>query len=176
MDEQAAKAFIDMMVMCFACDLTRVGTLQFTDYHDPHFPWLGLPIPGTYDSWHTMIHEVPNGGDPAPVQGAMDWYMDRLAYLITSLASTPDGPDGAGRLLDRMLVVSTSEFGNGGTHSTAELPYVLAGQAGGALTTNRHVNASGRTSGELYAGFLRLFGFDDTCFGWSDACAGPLEL
>ncbi len=176
LDDQSAKAFIDMMVMCFACGLTRVGTLQFTDYHDPHFPWLGLPIPGSYDSWHTMIHEVPNGGDTAPVQGAMDWYMNQLAYLITSLANTPDGPEGTGRLLDRMLVVSTSEFGNGGTHDTSRLPFVLAGQAGGALVTNRHVDAEGATSGDLYAGILRLMGFDDTCFGWADACSTPLDL
>jgi len=176
LDDQAAKAFIDMMVMSFACDLTRVGTLQFTDYHDPHFPWLGLPIPGTYDSWHTMIHEVPNGGDPAPVQGAMDWYMLQLAYLITSLANTIDGPDGTGRLLDRMLVVSLSEFGNGGTHSTQQLPVVLAGQVGGALATGRHVAAEGATSGELFAGILGLFGFEDQCFGWAEECSGPLGL
>ena len=34
---------MDMMVMAMACDLTRVGTFQWTDTEAKHtFPWLNL--------------------------------------------------------------------------------------------------------------------------------------
>ncbi|MCA9716052.1 MAG: DUF1552 domain-containing protein, partial [Myxococcales bacterium] len=45
-DADASRAFIDLMVMAMACDLARVGTLQYTNYHGPTYPWLGHGIPG----------------------------------------------------------------------------------------------------------------------------------
>lgn len=172
-DDASMPAFIDLMVMAFACGLTNVGTLHFTNANDPRFPFLGLDIPAAFGTWHTMIHDGPSSGYEPIIVAAMQWYSAQLAYLLDRLADTPDGD---GTLLDRVLVLAASELGDGQLHSFTELPIVLAGRAGGRLETGRHVVASGTDLGGLFTGLLQLLGWDDESFGWPDACGAPLVL
>jgi Protein of unknown function (DUF1552) len=160
------------MVMAMACDMTRVGTLQYTHYHDPNYPWLGDVLLG-YPEWHSLVHDVPNIADLSTVRSVFAWYMGELDYLVGELAAMPDGE---GRLLDNMLVLATSELGDGATHATTPLPVVLAGQCGGKLATGRHLGLQGARMGELYLTFLGMFGADDTVFGNPAHCSGPLTL
>ncbi|MEM6993707.1 MAG: DUF1552 domain-containing protein, partial [Myxococcota bacterium] len=53
-DDTSSRAFIDLMVMALACDMTRVGTLQYTHYHSPHYPFVPADVPGSYAEWHSM--------------------------------------------------------------------------------------------------------------------------
>lgn len=172
-DDLSSRAFIDLMVMALACDLTRVGTLQYTNYHSPHYPWLPVDVPGSYAEWHGLVHDIPNLSDAAAPRGVYTWYMEELAYLLQALANTPDGD---GSLLDHMLVMSTSELSNGATHSTNGLPIVLAGGLDGALETGRHVDLAGARTGELFVSFLNWFGADDTVFGNPAYCDGPVSV
>src|SRR5262249_3081705 len=91
-DNTSAKARIDNLVLGMACDLARVGSLQFTQYNGPTFPWLKQPIPGAYLGWHDMIHT--GQADPT-ARGAMvavqSWYASQVAYLLDRLAAIPEG-------------------------------------------------------------------------------------
>ncbi|MBC8074035.1 MAG: DUF1552 domain-containing protein [Deltaproteobacteria bacterium] len=171
-DDVGLTAFIDLVVMAIACDLTRVATLHFTNAYDPRFPFLGLDLPAGYGSWHTMIHDAPGTADEATVIAAMQWYSAMLAVLLDRLADTPDGE---GTLLDRVLVLCISELGDGKLHSFTELPIVLAGRAGG-LDTGRHLDAAGHDLGGFYTGVLQRLGFDDETFGFAPASGAPLVL
>jgi hypothetical protein len=73
-------------------------------------------------------------------------------------------PDG-NTLLDNSLVLWISEFGNGGAHSTEDLPVVLAGGAGGRLATGRHLERDSYTTNDLYTSILNLFDVPDRSFG-----------
>jgi hypothetical protein len=159
--------------MAIACDLTRVATLHFTNAYDPRFPFLGLDLPSSYGSWHTMIHDAPGTSDEATVIAVMQWYSAMLAVLLDRLADTPDGE---GSLLDRVLVLCISELGDGKLHSFTDLPIVLAGRANGRLETGRHLAATGHDLGGFYTGVLQQLGFDDETFGFAPASGAPLVL
>ncbi len=172
-DNVSSRAFIDLMVMALACDMARVGTLQYTNYHGPHYPWLAEDVPGAYPEWHSMVHDIPNMGDPNVPRAVYRWYMEEYAYLLQQLAETPDGD---GSLLDNMLVMSVSELGDAAAHGTSSLPIVLAGGLGGQLQTGRHVDLGGARTGELFTTFLQWFGASDTVFGNPAYCNGPVSV
>lgn len=169
-DVNSSRLMIDLMVMALACDLTRVGTLQYTRYHDPVYPWLDLGIPLGYTEWHALVHDIPNMQDLTVPRRVYRWYMEELNYLVDQLALMPDQD---GTLLDNMLLFSTAEMADP-DHSNDRMPLVLAGRLGGALTTGRHLNLTGTRLGEVYAGFLNLFGGTDQTFGAPEYCDGPV--
>ena len=155
-DNISAPIQIDLMVLAMACELSNVGTLNFTDGHGPYFPWIEEPQPIVppppegwsgdvnemppdfgYTEWHDMIHRGLNedqesiaaGRSPEPgLIAGMRWYSETFAYLLERLAATPAVEGGS--LLDTTLVTWLSEFGNGGWHAPRRLPTVLAGTMG----------------------------------------------
>jgi hypothetical protein len=172
-DDVSSRAFIDLMVMALACDMARVGTLQYTNYHGPAYSWLPVDVPGSYPEWHSLVHDIPNMSDVSVPRAVYRWYMEEYAYLLQELAATPDGE---GSLLDHMLVMSTSELGDGASHSTYGLPIVLAGSVGGQIQTGRHADLGGARTGELFTTFLQWFGASDTVFGNPAYCNGPVSV
>lgn len=172
-DHLTAPAQLENAVMALACDVTRTISMQFPDYHDPRFPFLfnndrNRVVQGarTYDSFHTMVHEaVPNSDRTGQDNLALGfrWYMEQLANFVQRLSEIEDGPGQT--LLDNTLVVAMSEFGNGGTHSTAALPVVLAGNLGGRLQTGRHLSLNGYTTGDVFTTVQSLLVNDTTPFG-----------
>jgi hypothetical protein len=170
---EASTAFMDMVAMSLACDLTRVVTLQFTEYNDPKFAFLGLQLPrAPFPTWHEMIHTGMN--DAAVRQDVVTgftYYMERLNYLLAALARVPEGN---GSLLDNTLVVAMSEFGDGSIHSSSDLPVILAGNLGGQLRSGRHVAYSSATTGDLFTTLLNLYGGTDTSFGLTRGADGSV--
>jgi hypothetical protein len=166
-----SRAQIQNAVLALACDLTRVVTIQYTDYHSPTFDWLKLPLTG---NWHDRVHA--HGGDnPDAMAQAFQWYTSECAFLLSQLAAVNEG---AGTLLDNTLVLWVSEFGDGGVHDTHNLPVVLAGGLGGRLKTGRHLSFAGRSHNDLHTTILNLFGGQDRSFGFASADfnQGPLPI
>ena len=64
------------------------------------------------------------------------YHMQKFAYLIEKLKSTPDGD---GTLLDHSLVLYGSSLSDGNQHNFSPLPIVLAGGASGGLKGGRHL-------------------------------------
>ena len=87
-------------------------------------------------------------------------------------------------MLDNCAIIFTSEFGDGDNHYHYDLPVVLAGSAGGAFATGRHINYpstpdSGSGSigtarradkplANLYISIMQAFGLDVSTFGSTD--------
>ncbi|MDQ3036062.1 MAG: DUF1552 domain-containing protein [Myxococcota bacterium] len=172
------RAQIDVMVTALACNVTRVATLHDSDYHGPGFDFLQTPLPasladagaralpgGAIPDWHAQIHGDSGGtpNDNGNLIAGFTFYATQVAYLLEQMRSVVE-PDGS-TLLDNTVVLWLSEFGNGGSHSTTNLPVVLAGRAGGALRTGRHLQRPDRTTGDLYTSILQLFGVDEPTFG-----------
>ncbi len=160
------KIQMDLLVSAMQCELTNVGTIQWTrSFSDPRFTWIGI------NRGHHEISHEPDGNAMAQEQLTKidTWYAGQLAYLIGKLKAIPEG---TGTMLDNTLIVWCNEVGKGNAHSHNELPFVLAGRAGGAIRTGRFLKANGPHN-QLLISILNAFGVPATSFGSVQATALP---
>jgi hypothetical protein len=162
---------MDLLTMAFACDMTRVASLQWSrSVAQIRFSWLGIT-----EGHHDLSHR---GDDDVAAVDKLTrintWYAQQLAALITRLKQTPDGAGGT--LFDGTLILWANDLAKGNTHSRNGAGYVLAGSAGGALRTGRFLSYAGQSiqHNNLLLSLVNAFGVPDTRFGKSDWCTGPL--
>jgi hypothetical protein len=166
-----AKLQMDMLVTALACDLTRVGSLQWTNsVGNLSFPWLGIS-----DRQHDLSHEGDSNADVKEKLIKMNtWYATQFAYLLERLAAVPEGN---GTLLDNTLVVWGNELGKGNSHTRHDIPFVLAGRAGGALRTGQLLTFASRSHSDLLLTIARAMGLTLDRFGdprWNTGVIGDL--
>jgi hypothetical protein len=177
-----AKLQMDLMAMALACDLTRVGTIQFGNAGASHrFTWLGPEfvtdpqVPATCQArgFHALAHRESDPVSRAKLVKINTWYSEQFAYLIEKLASIPEA---GGSVLDHTALVWLNELGSGGTHSHDKLPWVLAGNTGGFFKTGQLVSFPGEPHNRLLLTLCHLMGVPTDVFGDPDYCkAGPLR-
>lgn len=158
------RFMMDMLVMALACDLTAVGTLQWSDTESKHtFPWLDLPE--THDFYR-------NGGGYRPADCAKigTWYSEQHAYLLQKMAAVDMGGHS---LLDESILFFGSEIRDPPTHLKDNMPFLLAG--GGGLRAGRWLSYGGRSHNDLLVALLNLFGDPRQSFGDPLHCDEPLE-
>ncbi|HXT96847.1 MAG TPA: DUF1552 domain-containing protein [Polyangia bacterium] len=162
---------MDLLTMAFACDLTRVASLQWSrSVSQVRFTWLDIP-----DGHHDLSHRSDSDSDAVSKLTQINtWYAQQMAALIGRLQSTPDA--GGGTLFDNTMVLWTNELAKGNTHSRQDAPYVIAGNGGGPLVTGRYLSYEGQglNHNNLLLGILNALGVPDTTFGEADWCTGPL--
>lgn len=161
---KVGKYFMDMIVAAFACDITNVATLQWSDTEAKHtFPWLQL-------SEHHHYYQHDGGFKPNECEMVARWYSEQHAYLLTQLQSIDMGGHS---LLDESVVFFGSELQEPPTHLKNSMPFLLAGNGGG-LRTNRYVKYNGASHNDLLLAILRLFGDERATFGDARYCTGVL--
>jgi len=153
------KLQIDLLVMALACDLTRVGSLMWTNsVGQMSFPWLGIS-----DRQHDLSHE---GNGNADAQSKLvrinTWYAEQFAYLLQKLESVKEGD---GTMLDNTLVVWGNELGVGNSHTRDNIPFLLAGKAGGSVRTGQYLNFTTRPHNDLLTSICQAMGLPNTSFG-----------
>jgi hypothetical protein len=154
----------DMLVMAFACDLTSVGTLQWSDSEAKHtFPWLGLME-------HHHFYMNDGGFRPLELERIATWYSEQHAYLLQAMSEVDMGGH---TLLDESIVFFGSNLQNPATHSKASMPFLLGG-SGGGLVTGRYLVYDHPSHNDLLVRLLNLFGDASTTFGWPEYCSGAL--
>jgi hypothetical protein len=176
-----AKLQMDLLVMAFACDLTRIGTIQFGRSGAGHrFTWLGREFATDPEisptcqakGIHALAHRENDPVSRAKLVRIHMWYAEQLAYLLEKLASIPEGD---GSMLDHTAVVWLNELGRGGDHSHERTPWVIAGDAGGFFKTGQVVSFPGEPHNRLLLTLCNAMGVAADAFGDPDYCkAGPL--
>ncbi len=187
---------VQLIVAAIRCGLTNVANLQIADILTP---WTTAGTPMNQPRGHSLGHQArevgPTGADAAKHDGWVaemsdnrKWRMGLMKQLVEAL-DDPDFMEGDRTILDNSLVLYTSEFSNASQHVARNLPILLAGSAGGQLSTGRNleyntVRAADPSSNgydstasthNLYTSILHLFGGDDDHFGNDDAPSrGPL--
>jgi hypothetical protein len=162
---------MDMMAMALACDLTAVGTFQWTDTEAKHtFPWLTLPE-------HHHFYQHDGNFRPVECEKINVWYSTMHLHLLQQMDSFKMGADGH-TLLDESVVFFGSEISQPNLHSNLDMPFMLGG-AGGGLRGGRWVHYTDKTNNRnshnnLLVTILNLFGMNVTTFGTASKCAGPL--
>jgi hypothetical protein len=168
------KLQTDLLVMAMACDLTRVGTLQFENsVGGTQFTWVDPTITRGH---HDMSHDADTIADTMEKLTKINiWYAQQLNYLLTSLAAVPEPTaSGMGTMLDNTVVVWCNELAKGNIHSHAPQPFVLAGGAGGALQPGRFLQFNKVPHNNLLVSLINLMGGKATTFGNPAYCTGPL--
>ncbi|ACY15818.1 DUF1552 domain-containing protein [Haliangium ochraceum] len=164
------KAQMDLLVLALSCGLTRVASLQWAHTVAPTvFSWLGIS-----EGHHSLSHmDDGNTAGIADLVKAERWFAEQFAYLLDRLAETPE-PDGSGSMLESSLVVWCKEMGDSRLHNCNSVPFVLAGQAGGALETGRYLRFDAAPHTKLLVSICHAMGIDTGTFGDPSYGTGPL--
>jgi len=161
----AARLHLDLLAVAFACDITRVATVMFSDAKDH----IAMPFIGISSDVHNVSHYGDT--DPARAQLAQrdTWVMQQFARFATQLEAALEG---SGSVLDNTLLYVGSELAKGNLHSHDDLPIVLAG-GGAGFRMGRYVRWAGLSHNDLLTSIYQAFGgsgrWGDTMFG-----TGPL--
>jgi hypothetical protein len=157
-------SMMDIIAHAFACDVTRVMTLQlsYAFSHVVH-TWLGHT-----SGHHDMSHD---GTDRRTELQAIDnWYAKEIAYVVGQLDAVNEGN---GTLLDNTLIVMGRELGST-AHRMDRSPLLLIGKAGGALRTGRFLNYDKQEHVKLLVSICQLMGMSTTSIGDRVTNSGPL--
>lgn len=147
------RLMYDMMVLAFQTDSTRVASfLQANDGDNRSYPEVGVS-----EGHHSLSHHQSNPDKLAKIAKIDLWYMEQFKYFLTKMRETKD-VDG-NSLLHNSMIVYGGGLKDGQRHQHTELPVILAGQAGGAFKTGRHVDPGSETPmTNLYLSMLDTMG------------------
>lgn len=162
------KLHIDLLVMALACDLTRVASLMWTNsVGQLSFPWLGIS-----DRQHDLSHEGDSNTDAQSKLVRMNtWYAEQFAYLVQKLKSVKEG---SGTMLDNTLIVWGNELGVGNSHTRDNIPFLLAGRAGGSVRTGQYLSFGTRPHNDLLTSVCQAMGLSTQSFGDARFNTGPI--
>ena len=168
---ELTSAMIDLITASFACDVTRVATLQL-GYAGAKwlFDWEKIGRDAHQDLAHQDHKD--EGNDPEITKLLVRvhrWYASQVASLAKKLDAIPEGD---ATMLDNTLIVWTSDLGRG-DHDLNNVPVVLLGGASGAVRPGRFIDGAPQTFQRVGCTILRAMGEPVPGFGDAPSC-GPL--
>lgn len=127
------KLMLDLMVLAFWSDATRVSTFMFGNAVSPrNFSWLE----GVKGGHHEISHHKNDKKALEMYARINVWHVNQLGYFLGRLR---DIKEGGKSLLDNSMVLFGAGMRDGNSHNPRNLPLVLAGRAGGSIKPGRHV-------------------------------------
>lgn len=152
----------DMLILAFQTDSTRVGTLLLAyDGSNKTYPQIGIP-----EGHHYLTHNQRNPQLVKKVAEIDKYYLTCFANFLDKMSKTED-VDGQS-LLHNSMIVYGGAIADGNRHTHDNLPVILAGHGGGALTTNRFLKTPRQPMSNLFVAMLNRFGVEANEFGDSD--------
>jgi hypothetical protein len=133
--EKLIDLHMQLMVFAVASGYTRVAVLKIGDREDDH----EFTLDGNKFIFHTASHRAIVNG--ASLCSLVDFaHMRHFRGMLDQLAAitTPSG-----NLLDAGLTVWTNQVANG-NHSFSNVPWLLAGSAGGFLKTGQFLDVTAK--------------------------------
>ncbi|TWT29523.1 DUF1552 domain-containing protein [Blastopirellula retiformator] len=157
-----ARLMMDMMVLAFQTDTTRVSTFMFTNagsnrtYGDI----------GVREGHHSLSHHKGSKKNLEKIAKIDAFHVEQYAYFVKELQKVREGD---GTLLDNCMVMYGSGISDGNRHNHDDLPIIMAGRGGGAITPNRHLIYPDNTPlTNLYVSMLNIVGAKADRFGDSN--------
>jgi hypothetical protein len=113
-----SRLMFDLIRLALQTDSTRVVTLSLSTFSVvPH-------VPGVRNETHGLTHHGNEEGKIAELRKIEEAQLKVFDQLLTMLAETPQA---GGSLLDHTHLIYGSCLGNANSHSTRNLPILLAG-------------------------------------------------
>ncbi len=179
-----SRRMIEQLVMSFACDLTRVASLQWSSCGSiEEYGWL---IPELRNATvldittNTAVvahhHGLGHMDDADPRMTAwltkiQAFYASELSYMLDLMAAIPEGD---GSMLDNTVIVWGNELARGNSHAKHPMPFLLAGGGGGKIRGGRSLNFGDLNHQRLLVSLGQVMGLDLNTFGTEDGGSGPL--
>lgn len=170
-ERMRARAFAELVAMAFACDLSRVVSLEFSSpASHVDYPDIGINAMGLGTSFHEYEHQ--NGYD-ANVLTGLRYFIELFGEFVAAMKALPEA---GGNLLDRCCILGTSDVSGGWDHAMNDYPLFVAGKAGGALVhPGVHVSLAGDNAARVPFTCLQAAGVPVAGFGTDQfATANPV--
>lgn len=150
--EEHCRLMMDLLVLGFQTDSTRVATLML-DGEGSNRAYKAI---GVKDGHHELSHHRNDEEKVAQLRKIDHHLVTQFAYLLDRLEGIAEGE---GTLLDHSMIVYGSGISDGNRHRHDDLPIIMAGSAGGKVQTNRYVRAPENTPmANLFLTMLDLMG------------------
>ena len=159
------RGVCDLTHLAFKTDSTRIITFGY-------FRQDTVAVPGVNVGYHNLSHHGQDEGNIAQLKRVERAFFDELKTLLTNLKNTTEGD---ATLLDRTMILVTSNLGSGNSHSNKDLPVLLAG---GRFQHGQHLAFAPGTVPlcNVFVSVLNQLGFDDKSFATSTGTLKGLEL
>ena len=163
---------LDLITAGLACNIAHTATFAFgrgTLTFTPTFL-------GGNEHYHALSHyEMDNAAKQAQYDTLLSWTSDKVAGLVERLEAVPEA-DGNSLLYHSLLAWSTDNS-TGWAHRVEDIPFILAGQAQGALDTGRVVSYEpGTKHNRLLLSIAQAFDLGVDAIGPAEYCeGGPLD-
>jgi hypothetical protein len=153
---------IDMMVLGMWTDTTRVATLMMGHgLSRKNFAFLD----GVNNDHHVTSHHRNKPQLIKEYKIISRWHVQRLQRMMDKMAAIDEG---GSSLLDNSLMLFGAGMSQGNTHSGSNIPILLAGKAGGAMKTGRHIQTAKNTQhSNFLLSVLQKMGVERERFGKS---------
>ncbi|MEO9590642.1 DUF1552 domain-containing protein, partial [Rhodopirellula bahusiensis] len=124
---QHIDLMLDMMVLAFQTDSTRVASFMFAnDVSGRSFSFLD----GVHGGHHELSHHENKEEKIAQYQLINRWHTEQFARMLRKMKAVKEGES---TLLDNSMIMFGSSFSDGNRHDPDNLPLLLAGRGGGTI-------------------------------------------
>jgi hypothetical protein len=168
------KLMLDLIVLAFQMDKTRVATLMLNnDLSQMNFKFLE----GVQGALHLdLTHNGRAADKEAMYLKTNQYHIAQFAYLTQRMK---DISEGESTLLDNSILVATSSLFDGDLHGANQLPFLITGKGGGTIKPGRILNYldkgdEGRKACSLHLSLMDRMGVTLDHFG--DATTRLAEL
>jgi hypothetical protein len=153
--EEHVKLMMDLQVVAFAGDITRVSSFKLSrDVSGRAFPESGVN-----GGFHGLSHHGENEQRVTQYAALNKYHVSTVPYFLDKLKKVNDGD---GTLLDHTLIVYGSPMGDSNLHNHKRVPIFLAGHASGALKGHLHLKTpDGTPAANLFLTLLHRLGVTD---------------
>lgn len=152
-----ARLMIDLQVIAFQSDLTRVSTIMFGREGSVRtYPEIGVA-----DPHHPLTHHRGHPDFIERVTKINCLHVELFAYFLKRLKASQDA---TGSLLDQSVILYGGALSDGNAHSSSNLPLLVAGGRGG-----QHIAAPQQTVANLFVDLLNRVDIHTESFGDSTA-------
>lgn len=128
----------DLMVLAFQTDTTRVSTFMFANEGSNR----SYKSIGVSDGHHEMSHHQRNPEKLEALRKINTFHTTQLAYILNKMNSVNEGDK---TLLENSMVLYGAGICDGDRHNHDDLPLLMAGKAGGKISSGKHLKFNNGT-------------------------------
>ena len=144
----------DLLVLAFQTDSTRIATLMLGhDGDNRPYPQLGVA-----DGHHNISHHQEKPELLEKIARIDQHHVEHFARFLQKLSETRD-IDGSS-LLDNSMIVYAGGNGDPNRHTHTNLPVILAGSAGGRISTGRYLKVASQPMCNLFLDLIDRMGVE----------------
>ncbi|SFH71356.1 DUF1552 domain-containing protein [Planctomicrobium piriforme] len=160
------KLMLELMVLAFWSDSTRVSTFMFAnDVSGRNFSF----VDGVKGAHHELSHHEDKAEKIEQYKRINRWHSQQFAHMLEKMRGIQEGQ---GNLLEHSMILMGCGMSDGNRHDPNNLPILVGGGGNGTLKTGQHIACDkGTPLCNLYLSMLQQMGSPADSFGDS---TGPL--